>query len=59
MQGSSYGVSGNGGVVEAVAKWALKEAGVIRVVDVKHNKVCDFPLVIVIVHHRSLYILLH
>ncbi|KAF2361925.1 Dolichyl-diphosphooligosaccharide--protein glycosyltransferase 48kDa subunit [Trinorchestia longiramus] len=37
--GSFHPVSGNGGVVEAVTKWALKEAGVIRVVDVTHNKV--------------------
>ncbi|XP_018025715.1 dolichyl-diphosphooligosaccharide--protein glycosyltransferase 48 kDa subunit isoform X2 [Hyalella azteca] len=37
--GSFYPTSGNGGVVEAVTKWALKEAGVIRVVDVTHNKV--------------------
>lgn len=25
--------------MESVTKWALKEAGVIRVVDVKHHKV--------------------
>lgn len=38
-QGKSFPASGNGGVVEAVTKWALKEAGVVRVVDVAHNKV--------------------
>lgn len=39
VQGKSFPTSGNGGVVEAVTKWALKEAGVIKVVNVAHNKV--------------------
>jgi len=38
-QGAYHEVSGNGAVVAAVSKWALKQAGVIRVTDVSHNKV--------------------
>ena len=39
-QGEAFKESGNGRVVDAVTKWALKEAGVLRVVSVSHNKVC-------------------
>jgi len=38
-QGAFHAVSGNGAVVAAVSKWALKEAGVIRVTEVRHNRV--------------------
>merc|ERR1719334_887982 len=37
-QGAHHASSGNAEVVSATTKWALKEAGVIRVVEVKHNK---------------------
>jgi len=38
-QGKVFATSGNGAVVTAVTRWALREAGVLRVVDVTHNKV--------------------
>ena len=38
LQGASYSVSGNGPLVEAVTKWTLKEEGVLRVLNVSHNK---------------------
>jgi len=38
-QGAEHAVSGNAGVVSHVSKWVLKEAGVIRVTGLSHNKV--------------------
>jgi len=38
-QGGSYQQSGNAPVVQSVTQWALKEAGVLRVTGVSHNKV--------------------
>jgi len=37
-QNAHYKVSGNAGVVAAATKWALKEAGVIRVTGVDHHR---------------------
>merc|ERR1719450_101197 len=38
-QGGEYATAGNYGLLSQITKWALREAGVIRVTEVKHHKV--------------------